>query len=237
MGYCDGQELLFSVGMERSESHSFKVEEDLVYKGTKIGELNIQFRSELNDEQKYILHLLISQIRNALSVSLKRELDFIRLEKKAETDPLTGLYNKEYLLSFIRQLITRNKDFSIAFIDLDRFKSINDTYGHLTGDCVLKELSTILKNKFRSSDCVARFGGEEFVVVAVDMDGKLLCQKIDSIRQEVSSKEICGLNVTFSAGVTSFRIEDTLDSVLERADSLLYRAKQEGRNRVICDSG
>lgn len=233
-GYCDGQELLFSVGI--GKHNSFRVKEDLVYKGAKIGKLEIEFSSELDDEQKYVLHLLVSQIRNALSVSLKRELDFIRLEKKAETDPLTGLYNKEYLLSFIKQLISRNKDFSVAFIDLDKFKVINDTYGHLTGDCVLKEIARNLKRKFRSSDCISRFGGEEFVVVAVDMDGKLLCQKINSIREEIASKKICNLNVTFSAGVTSFRIEDTLDSVLERADSLLYRAKEEGRNRVVCDS-
>ena len=236
IGDLSSEKVKFSVGVSKEDSKLVKFIEKLSYNKQEIGSLILELDSELPEDKRKFLELLLTQIKNALAISLKKELDFILLEKKAETDPLTGLYNKEYLISFIKSLIDRNKTFSLAFIDVDNFKLINDTYGHLTGDCILKELASFLRRSFRSSDCVARFGGEEFVVVAVDMPGELLCKKIDSLREKLASMKVCDLNVSFSAGVTSYNCDDTVTSVLERADSYLYEAKRKGRNRVICDN-
>ena len=235
-GNCRYEKVLFSVGHRGSTKRISVIHEELVYDEKVIGDLEIEVADKINEERKYLLHLLLMQIKNALAISLKKELEFIRLEKKAETDPLTGLYNKDYLISFVRNLIEREKDFSVAFIDIDKFKMINDTYGHLKGDCVLKELANIIRHRFRTTDCVARFGGEEFVVVAVEMDEKILCEKVDKIRDEVSSMRICNINLTFSAGVTSYREGESEYDVLNRADSYLYEAKRNGRNKVVCDN-
>lgn len=212
------------------------IKDTLNYNGEILGYLVVTFSKMTSSKNDRLVKLLLSQIKNALSVAFKKELELLALEKEVEQDPLTGLYNKRYLLSFIKCLIDSRRKFSLAFIDLDKFKKINDTYGHLTGDCVLKELASILKRNFRKSDCVARFGGEEFVVVGVDMDESVLCRKVNRIRIEISNMEICDLKVTFSAGVTQFKEGDSLRSILERADSYLYKAKQSGRNIVICDS-
>ncbi len=212
------------------------IREPLKYSNQKIGDIIFKFSDSGQQVDRKLLHLLISQVKEAIAVSLKKELDFLLLEEETELDPLTGVFNKRFLQSFLSSLIEEGKNFSIAFIDLDDFKLINDKCGHLKGDCVLKELARVLKRNFRKSDCVSRFGGEEFVIVAVGMEGSLLCTKLNKIRERVASSNLCGLRVTFSAGVTEFKEGDTVDSVLSRADSLLYKAKELGKNRVVCGS-
>ena len=235
LGKCDEEDVIFSVGDEKVQKTSLSIKEDLFYNNRKIGCLVIELEKELNNDKEKLLHLLLNQIKHALAISLKKELDFYILRRKAHKDPLTGLYNKEYLIAFIQDLINRNENFSVAFIDLDKFKNINDTYGHLVGDCVLKEIAKELSKNFRREDCIGRFGGEEFIVVAKNMPGELLCKKIDFIRDKVASLNTCNIRVTFSAGVSEYKHGDTVESILERADNLLYKAKQSGRNKVVCE--
>ena len=211
------------------------VREKLTCDDKEIGELILKFKDKDKSFDRRFFSLLITYIKAPLSTILKKELEIFFLEEEANLDPLTNVYNKRYLLSFLNGLLKKRKKFSLAIVDIDDFKKVNDTYGHLKGDCVLKELAQILKRKFRKVDCVARFGGEEFVVVAIGMDEPLMCRKMNTIRKDVSETEICGVKVTFSAGVTELRDEDRdADSVILWADDLLYMAKESGKNRVIC---
>jgi len=204
------------------------------------------FADELGEEGLAFLKYLLRNIKPALAASFKKEINYILLEMEKEkllqkslTDPLTGLYNRAYLYNFLQKTIEKaiyhQIPFSVAIIDLDHFKKINDTYGHLTGDCVLKELAKILKRSFRSSDCVARYGGEEFVVVMQGARLEEACKKMESVRQMVKEHSFCeqGLKLTISAGVTQYKPDQTIKELLSKADDNLYRAKKK-RDMVVC---
>jgi diguanylate cyclase (GGDEF)-like protein len=222
----------------------FKTE--LITENLQTGALCLKVKG-LNKWETRFLNLLLKHIKYALSISLERKIkeeiltyEQKRLQEKANTDPLTKVYNREYLSNYLRDKLKEAKEkkqpLSIAIIDIDYFKKINDNYGHLVGDCVLKELVKILKTHLRSSDCVARYGGEEFVVVMPNSTLADACKKIESLRKLVEEKRFCdeNLKVTFSAGVTQFQGKESLEELLKRADDNLYEAKRAGRNRVIC---
>lgn len=123
--------------------------------------------------------------------------------------------------------------FSIILADLDLFKMINDTYGHLMGDKVLKEVSFILSSQLRSSDSLARWGGEEFVILLPNTHLKEAILIAERLRKAVNIKiEPITKPISISFGVTQYVEEDTTDSVLSRVDKALYKAKTRGRNRV-----
>jgi len=162
------------------------------------------------------------------------------LEQNALTDPLTGCINKkqiEYLAEeFLKNFLRYNSPFSILMLDIDFFKKVNDTYGHLAGDLILKEVSQIIKYLVRDSDVCGRFGGEEFLILTPNtkLTGALKLAK--RIKKEIESKnfEFEGKNikVTVSIGITSASKTDSVYSLIERADIALYDAKEKGRNRV-----
>lgn len=158
-------------------------------------------------------------------------------QRMATTDSLTGLYNR-YKLDELFQLehYTMKKKgtpLCVAVLDIDFFKKINDTFGHKAGDLVLKQLSNMLLKELRSSDTVARWGGEEFVMLLSAVDIDVAFKVMDKIRDEVSrcSCETVG-NITVSIGVTEVNEEDSFVSAFSRADKALYEAKRGGRNRV-----
>jgi len=128
-----------------------------------------------------------------------------------------------------------SKPISVVIFDLDHFKRINDTYGHLVGDCILKEFAEVLKESFRDTDCVARYGGEEFVAVLVNAKLEDACKKVERIREKVKKLVFCDekLKITFSAGVAQFKEGETIKELLEKADKNLYVAKRE-RDKVVC---
>nr|WP_232374054.1 GGDEF domain-containing protein [Leptospira chreensis] len=162
------------------------------------------------------------------------------------TDPLTGLSNRRSFLSNLEVEIARkqrsNGTYPISFIlfDLDHFKSINDNYGHDIGDLVLQEFSSILKTSLRKQDFSARWGGEEFIVLLPDtnLDGaEIVAEKIRNlislIRLSVNQTEI---KCSVSAGVAIMNSkETTADSVIKKADNLLYEAKKRGRNQICSE--
>lgn len=121
-------------------------------------------------------------------------------------------------------------------IDIDFFKKINDNYGHLTGDCVLRELAIMFKNNFRGSDMVARYGGEEFIVVMPFTTLNEACKKMEKFRKLVENHRFCseGLEVHISVGVCEYNKKDDLFEFVKKADIKLYDAKRKGRNKVIC---
>lgn len=166
------------------------------------------------------------------------------LNKLVSLDGLTGLLKhsviKQTLDTELERAFRLNYNISVAMIDVDFFKSINDLYGHATGDQVLSSLSQVLKNRFRRCDFVGRYGGEEFLVILPNCALKNATEIIDRIRMDFSSIEFSSDNklfkVTFSAGVTCFQGDDVSSGTLiNLADKLLYKAKESGRNRVISE--
>ena len=158
-------------------------------------------------------------------------------EKKAYTDELTDIYNRAYFEDVFNKEIIRFKQeqlpLSFIILDIDRFKKFNDTYGHQLGDEILKELSRIIKEHTRQSDIFARWGGEEFVKILPNTSLKGARQLAEHLRAIVEHHIfIDNLRVTCSFGVSEFKIYDTKESVMKKADDALYRAKTNGRNRV-----
>jgi two-component system cell cycle response regulator len=170
--------------------------------------------------------------------------DNARLEQLAQTDPLTQLLNRRALTERITAEMERalryDSALSLLMVDLDHFKNVNDTYGHLVGDDVLRDLAQLLNGTIRGSDVVARYGGEEFLVLLPESDEAGAETFADRIRVAVEQHEFGvragqpSLKLTASIGVATFpaaRIE-SVEDLLARADAALYRAKADGRNKV-----
>jgi diguanylate cyclase (GGDEF)-like protein len=160
------------------------------------------------------------------------------LEKLAITDSLTGLFNRSQLSETLTQEMERSKRYKQTFgfmvIDIDYFKSINDEYGHAQGDQALRQVAEVLSNSIRDTDTIIRWGGEEFVVIALEVDESSLTLLSDKLRQQVESTNFYGLGqVTVSVGATLFKYEDTQSSLFSRTDQALYQAKQQGRNTTV----
>ncbi|RDH83068.1 MAG: hypothetical protein DIZ80_12475 [endosymbiont of Galathealinum brachiosum] len=162
-----------------------------------------------------------------------------KLIKLAITDKLTGASNRLYFDRRLRQEIDRAKrykqHFSIIYLDIDYFKRVNDRHGHGIGDEALKDFSLIASNINRDSDVFARFGGEEFIILASMTDKKSAYSLYLRIKEAIEKHEFKQVkNITFSAGITEFDLtKDNADRILERADKALYEAKEKGRNQAI----
>lgn len=159
----------------------------------------------------------------------------------ANTDPLTGLLTRSYLQEEAEKLlqvcISRNIPLSCAFIDLDKFKPINDTFGHQVGDEVLKNIGRIILMKVRSGDPCIRYGGDEILLIFPGIDGKVAQQVVNRIRTSILRHEwgriAVGLQLSASFGVSTYTYGDTFKDVLNKADKAVYKAKNSGRNKVV----
>jgi len=168
-----------------------------------------------------------------------------QLRNQAVHDPLTGLYNRRYLDETIKRELARaaryKQPVGIVMCDLDHFKLVNDTYGHLAGDEVLRVFAGLLKKHARGSDIVCRFGGEEFVLFLPDMPSAVAYQRAEQLRTELAAKPItfgaAVIRVTASFGVATFPENgQTMDSLIGAVDAAMYQAKEAGRDRVVVSS-
>jgi len=166
-----------------------------------------------------------------------------KLKHRSQTDPLTGLYNRNYLMREIQKEINRSRRFqrplSLLFVDVDNLKQLNDKLGHLHVDIILSELAKLLSETFRKTDCVSRYGGDEFVILLPETDlhgaeakGQELCRRIAEYPFPAFSEREEPIRISVSCGAASYRPPMSADAFLELADQALYRAKESGKNRV-----
>jgi len=199
-------------------------------------------QEEHRDEQlKKRYGSLISKVEQMEQETHKVKVHMEEERHRARTDPLTGLPNRTAYDEHIRTEMDRwgryQQGFSIAVADLDLFKNINDSYGHLAGDKVLRLVGKILLKQCRRTDVVTRYGGEEFVIIMPGTDARAATLAAEKLRQAVAASPFNfygkPVKVTMSFGVAQVQSADDLDKLFARADKALYRAKQNGRNQTV----
>lgn len=201
---------------------------DLTDSTTKMNEGSAELQRDLEESRKE-------------AETLREELEKARAE--AKTDALTGLANRKAFDERVEQMDQAeeraNGEHCVLIADIDKFKSINDTYGHLFGDKVIKAVATALTHSIKGKDMAARYGGEEFVVLLPETDLNGAKVVAESIRTTVENGRIVKpktgeeiRRVTISIGVTQYGSDETIKEAISRADEALYRAKETGRNRV-----
>ena len=173
----------------------------------------------------------ISKLKNILEVKNKELIEL------SITDQLTKLFNRRKIVETIDTELKRfkrtNSTFAIFILDIDHFKSVNDKYGHNVGDSVLVEFSSLLNETLRVTDIIGRWGGEEFIVVATDIDINNAEKLANNLREKIANHKFKDVDkITTSIGITVAKSQDNRDDLIERADNALYDAKNGGRNRV-----
>ncbi|WP_457627113.1 putative bifunctional diguanylate cyclase/phosphodiesterase [Persephonella sp.] len=221
------------------ETHSFLQDSPGI--GGVLG-LVVLSESRLTKKEENILNSILSIMTLVTGSSRALSRAITELEYYAGHDPLTGLYNRRIFEDLLRYEVSRaqrkNYNFSLILIDLDNFKYINDTYGHHTGDMVLKSVADILESSIRDGDLVARIGGDEFVIMLSETPLEQAIQVAERIRKNLEENRICTMDgsvisVSASLGVVEFPTHGrTKEELLIVVDNALYRAKDMGKNKV-----
>ena len=208
---------------------------------SKIGEALAVFQESQQQSHSISdqLNALIEQVRHIERESQDTKEMLEQERYKATHDPLTGLANRSAYTQRADHEFSRFKRYgeplSLCVADIDHFKQFNDTYGHQTGDNVLKVVANSLKKRFREIDFVARYGGEEFVILMPSTEARDALPVLNEVREAIAGLSLRfddkPVQVTMSFGLTQFKQSDTVTTSFERADAALYQAKKEGRNR------
>ena len=160
------------------------------------------------------------------------------IEVQLHRDPLTGAHSRLFGERVLRDTLARGGTAGLVMLDLDRFKAINDTYGHPAGDAVLRAVAAACDRVLRPSECIARWGGEEFLVILPDVDAAALQSVAERLRTAIAAVPAAPVvQVTASLGTALLRPGDTLDTALQRVDRAMYRAKEQGGDRVCGGDG
>lgn len=179
-------------------------------------------------------------------LGIKRAILYQEIQELAISDSLTGVSSRRYCLDRLKQELERsskfNYPFSVLMTDIDYFKTYNDRYGHLVGDAILKEVSASIKENVRQIDIVGRYGGEEFCIILAETDKEQALLAAQRIRQAIESKLIHVydeyVKITVSIGLSMFpKHAKDIEKLIDYSDQALYRAKEEGRNRVCVYGG
>ena len=192
----------------------------------------------------------LERLAGIIAICLENALSQEHLKLMGLTDALTGVQNRRYFDHRcpieVSQARRYKRPLACMFLDIDKFKRINDTYGHQTGDDVLMNVATVIRSQLRGGDTIARYGGEEFVVLLPQTDMYHACQIAERIRgciaeENIYANSVHSINLTISIGISMLPLEDTTagnrqlaDRMVAAADKALYQAKHGGRNRVIC---
>ena len=229
--------------------NEYSFSKKLIAKDKSIGNIFIKINKKMSKKDSKFLELLLSKISAPLSISFEKEIMLRELEisnkslyQKSITDSLTGLYNREYAKTYLNEKLIESKRYnfpiSLALVDIDFFKRVNDNHGHLIGDCVLREISHIILSHFRGSDTAIRYGGEEILIILPFATKKDACKKIDNLRKDIANYSFCKdkrLPITISAGICEIKDKNgNFENYIELTDGRLYEAKNGGRNKVVC---
>lgn len=189
-------------------------------------ERGIELLNELRSESKDKQNLMIQNVIK---------------DKMVRTDTLTGLYNRAALFEHLEMLLryTESEGFAmhVAMIDIDHFKSVNDTFGHHIGDLVLKRVATLIRDGIGTGDFAARYGGEEFTAVFTDRtlhEVNAVLEKIRRNAEVMEHPELEGRSVTISIGLHPYVKGMDKEMLISQADACLYQAKRTGRNKIVC---
>lgn len=193
----------------------------------------------IHDEKREIIGAAEIFSSNVSDAALKRHLEM--LEKQALLDPLTKVGNRRGLEMKLSARLSEvkhyNRSCGILFVDIDRFKEINDTYGHISGDEVLKMVAKTISHSVRPFDIVGRWGGEEFIALIADVDEETLRSIAERTRRLVEQSKLpeafSTISVTVSIGATLARKDDDIHTLIERVDQAMYTCKAQGRNQVV----
>ncbi|WP_243120252.1 diguanylate cyclase [Caloramator sp. E03] len=193
--------------------------------------LRIHIKTNINKNKVLGAQIILDDITDK---KLKEE----RLKHLSNTDFLTNTYNRRYFNKRLEEEIERanitNRKFSLIMLDIDHFKKINDEFGHHAGDLVLKSIAQLIKNRIRKTDILARWGGEEFIILLPETEIKNAAILAEDLRNMINNLKFKDIgNVTVSLGVDNYHSDDTIDSIIKRVDKHLYASKSAGRNCVV----
>lgn len=209
----------------------------LFYQNRSFGVIAITRNSELTERERN----LIGVVSSIVGVALNNTRSFADITFTAQTDPLTRLFNIGYFKDVMGDELNRAKRFqhtlSVTIIDLDNFKSYNDTYGHQAGDQLIIQMAQIFDDHFDTTDTIARYGGDEFIIMCPELSKGEVAKSVDDLRHSLETYDFARgkgeVNVTFSAGIASYP-DDGINTkeLIKAADSALYDAKDAGKNLV-----
>ncbi len=223
------------------DSHKNEIAQDEEYiEDQKLKETLQKILDEL-EKLRHENEMLSSELRKYHADVIRLQGELMTARTEAEIDFLTGLLNRRRferaLLEMLNEYQRRGYPFALILLDIDDFKSINDTYGHPAGDQLLKEVALILKTFLRANNIAARLGGEEFAILvpgATAKEGEIIANRLRSAMEHRNFIDLeKDIHITASFGVTAPHTDDTIDTILERADKALYEAKKQGKNRVV----
>jgi len=188
---------------------------------------------------------MLSLVANQVALAIANSKLYTKTRELSVRDELTGINNRRYFQQMLnmewKRAIRFKRDLSLIMIDVDHFKSYNDTFGHLEGDRALKQIGQTLRKHLREVDTVARFGGEEFVLLLPDTDKRGAIAVAEKVRLLVEGHSFLSAEnretrqMTISAGISTYPDDvDDIDDLIDHADIALYRAKENGRNRIEC---
>jgi diguanylate cyclase (GGDEF)-like protein len=166
--------------------------------------------------------------------SMQLEVDNKIKGEKIFIDSLTGIYNREFFIKSIEAKLRDKKRFSIIFMDMDNFKSVNDDLGHLAGDKALQEFATDIKKLLRKEDFLYRYGGDEFAIIVYDNNAaNAVVSKLYTKKIEISHKDV-SIDIKFSTGIYNCTgLEASYEEILGKVDAAMYEAKQKGGNQIV----
>ncbi len=205
-----------------------------------------EYKTKKLEKEKRMLNRIVEERTKQLKKTNKElEIANARLKELSEKDYLTGLFNRRYFmnnLSILRNIAERENSFPVCFVifDIDNFKKINDTYGHIAGDQILQKVAGIINQNTRKGDIAARYGGEEFILMLVKVEKEKALQIAEKIRQKIAEERFRfngeEIKITVSGGICCLNLAECsikdIENCIDRADKKLYKAKKNGKNRI-----